>query len=72
MIRYRVTFTSRPARTFVVRASTDHEAHCIAVMIENLYERPMPRRERTLRSAIVDALTAEEPGEETNTDGEPR
>ena len=71
-IRFKVTFHASdpnpllqgvariPSRIFHVRAVDKIEAFKMALMIENVYERPARRRDRTFEDAIIEALTGSE------------
>lgn len=49
-----------PERVFIVRALDRDEAFKMALMIENVYERPAHRREREMVDTIIEALTGME------------
>ena len=71
-IRFKVTFHASdpnpllqgvariPSRIFHVRAVDKIEAFKMALMIENVYENPNPRRERTLEDTVIETLTSDE------------
>jgi hypothetical protein len=49
-----------PQRVYFVRALDKNEAFKMALMIENVYENPNPRRERTLEDTVIETLTSDE------------
>ena len=62
--RYRVTLfpevdPATPKRVYYVRALDHAEAFKMALMIENVYERPAVRRERNFEEALIETLVGE-------------